>query len=340
MKSKSERVTRELTPLKEEMVSLAEDIQKQERTLDDLDGKIAILESEKRKKTEEMNARQKQIEASLASMVRLSKTPPEAVVAMPGEIGKTLKAGQILAILTENLKAESDALKQQLAALDVLEGKLRSNYEKREKDRSALERKQKELNQKIITRTRLQEQLFGEQRRQAKVTRDLARQAKNLEDLVERLEDNRKKQQATKEPATKIPSVSGKVRSFAAAKGALRLPASGEIIRRFGTRGSGRESSKGIELKVRANASVVAWYDGEVVFTGPFMDYGSMVIVRHTDGFHTLVAGLSEIQCAPGDVVREGEPIGRTGTKSPSQTLYLELRKNSRPVDPAPWIRS
>ncbi len=343
LKVETEKLGKELVPLKEDMVDLAEKIQQQEKTLDDLDDKIRILEGEKRKKTDELSTRQKQIETSVASMIRLSKTPPEAVVAMPGEIGKTLKAGQILSILTKNLQVESENLKGQLEELDVLEGKLKINQEKRERDRKYLESKQAELNQKIIARTQLQEKLFGEHRKESQRIKTLSKKSKTLQELVDKLERARR-EEATEPSSVRdknIPTAAlGKLRSFAKARGALKLPASGTVITRFGAAKAQNETSRGMELKVRENASVVALYDGEVVFTGPFMDYGSMVIVRHTDGYHSLIAGLSHIQCAPGDIVREGEPIGRVGAKSPSQPLYLELRKNSRPVDPGPWIRS
>ena len=63
-----------------------------------------------------------------------------------------------------------------------------------------------------------------------------------------------------------------------------------------------------------------------------------MVIVRHGSGYHTLVAGLETIACTPGQAVMAGEPIGSMGAKNRGNRLYLELRKDNRPIDPGAWF--
>jgi septal ring factor EnvC (AmiA/AmiB activator) len=35
----------------------------------------------------------------------------------------------------------------------------------------------------------------------------------------------------------------------------------------------------------------------------------------------------------------EGEPIGAMGDNDAGNRLYVELRRNNQPTDPAPWIR-
>jgi septal ring factor EnvC (AmiA/AmiB activator) len=126
-----------------------------------------------------------------------------------------------------------------------------------------------------------------------------------------------------------------KLRPFADAQGDLRRP-SGKIISHFGNTSGGTAFSKGIVVETRPEADVVAPYDAEVVFAGPFRDYGRMVILRHSDGYHTLLAGMSALNCTPGQFLLEGEPLGSMGRRAPH--LYMELRKDGKPVDPLPWF--
>jgi septal ring factor EnvC (AmiA/AmiB activator) len=128
------------------------------------------------------------------------------------------------------------------------------------------------------------------------------------------------------------------LRSFVAARGHLRLPAAGRIVSHYGNTDIGETFSKGIVIETRVQAGVVAPYDGEVVFAGSFRDYGRIVIIRHSGDYHTLLSGMDEIDCKPGQYLLEGEPIGSMGD-SGSTKLYMELREDGRPIDPMKWVK-
>ena len=84
---------------------------------------------------------------------------------------------------------------------------------------------------------------------------------------------------------------------------------------------------------------MVAPWDGIVAFAGPFRGYGVVLILQHSDGYHSLIAGLGRLDVAPGQPVAAGEPVGRTladGSAAPG--VYLELRRNGQPIDPLPWL--
>ena len=53
--------------------------------------------------------------------------------------------------------------------------------------------------------------------------------------------------------------------------------------------------TKGVTLATRAGATVVSPFDGVVAFAGPFRGYGELLIIEHTEGYHTLLAGLGRI---------------------------------------------
>ena len=132
---------------------------------------------------------------------------------------------------------------------------------------------------------------------------------------------------------------------FEAAKGTLRLPAQGKRIKRFGDGDAAGGTLKGISLQTRAEARITAPADGWVVYAGEFRSYGQLLIINAGGGYHVLLAGMSRIDVSLGQFVLAGEPIAVMGNSAlPSQgddssrpVLYVEFRKDGRPIDPDPW---
>lgn len=129
------------------------------------------------------------------------------------------------------------------------------------------------------------------------------------------------------------------IRPIGQAAGHLTLPARGEVVREFGVADSAGSAAKGLTIRTRDNAQVVAPYDGQVVFAGPFRGYGQILIIEHSEGYHTLLSGLSRIDAVAGQWVLAGEPIGVMGPGAGgAPELYVELRRNGRPINPLPWL--
>ncbi len=123
------------------------------------------------------------------------------------------------------------------------------------------------------------------------------------------------------------------------AQGNLPYPVVGRVVVRYGESTGSGLTSKGITIESRTGAQVVAPHDGRVAFAGQFRGYGQVLIIDHGEAYHTLLAGLSQIDTVVGQLVFGGEPVGvmrRSGDGKPR--LYLELRRNNRPVDPLPWL--
>lgn len=129
------------------------------------------------------------------------------------------------------------------------------------------------------------------------------------------------------------------IRPFPQERASLRLPASGRIVARYGQARDEADTSKGIVIAARPLAQVVAPFDGQVVYAGPFRSYGQILIIEHGGRYHTLLAGLDRIDAVVGQWVLAGEPVGVLG---PSQNgmaeLYLELRRAGQPINPLPWL--
>jgi septal ring factor EnvC (AmiA/AmiB activator) len=149
--------------------------------------------------------------------------------------------------------------------------------------------------------------------------------------------------------ASLIPGSPGRIKPaipFASARAKLPLPAQGRKALAFGERTQFGGQSKGIVIETRFYAQVTAPCDGWVVYAGEFRSYGQLLIINAGDGYHILLAGLSQIDVEPGQFVLTAEPVGTMsgGPKNspPSAqvsgpVLYVEFRKDGHPIDPDPW---
>lgn len=149
--------------------------------------------------------------------------------------------------------------------------------------------------------------------------------------------------------AALMPGSPGRIKPaipFATARAKLPLPAQGRRMLTFGERTQYGGQSKGMVLETRTGGQVVAPCDGWVVYAGEFRSYGQLLIINAGDGYHILLAGMSQIDVQPGQFVLTAEPVGTmsgrsttssASTQSNAPVLYIEFRKDGRPIDPDPW---
>jgi septal ring factor EnvC (AmiA/AmiB activator) len=130
---------------------------------------------------------------------------------------------------------------------------------------------------------------------------------------------------------------------FHLAKGQLPSPAHGETVLSFGDVTSNGRKSQGMVIQTRYGGQITAPCDGWIVYAGEFRSYGQLLIINAGGGYHVLLAGLSHIDAQLGQFVLAGEPVGTMSVapKGKAQgnapVLYVEFRKEGRPIDPAPW---
>ncbi|ANN56374.1 membrane protein [Mesorhizobium sp. 131-3-5] len=135
---------------------------------------------------------------------------------------------------------------------------------------------------------------------------------------------------------------------FSALQGQIALPVTGRIKRRFGADDGNGAVMLGDMLATQSGAIVTAPADGNVLYAGPFRSYGQLLILNAGDGYHVVLAGMSRISVVTGQSVLAGEPVGAMGEARVASTsvskngnatpeLYVEFRKDGKPVDPTPW---
>ena len=62
-------------------------------------------------------------------------------------------------------------------------------------------------------------------------------------------------------------------------------------------------------------------------------------------GYHAVLTGFERLDVKVGQAVAAGEPVGvmpswEPGGSGNRPALYVELRRDGRPVNPAPWLKA
>lgn len=136
-------------------------------------------------------------------------------------------------------------------------------------------------------------------------------------------------------PAKPEPAATG---SVAEATENFRWPAKGRVISGYGTSGN-----EGINIAVPEGTPVKAAEEGTVAYAGSDVKgYGKLVLVRHANGYVSAYAHNGEIDVKPGDKVKRGQTIAKSGASGnvTSPQLHFEIRKGGAPVDPMSQLAS
>jgi len=257
-------------------------------------------------KRDALGSRQQEIAALVARREELSRQTDEERIAVGRRMAALTGQASDLKQLMDRIEAERRVTMEAAARREAerLEAERRlarqREAEQREADRKLAQ--QKETEQKEAER-QLAQQREAEQRARAEAA---AQQA-----AVQKAPD----------PA---PATAGN---------RLTLPVGGRIVTRFGEQDRFGATSRGLTISARPGTAVVAPYAGSVMFAGPFRGYGQILIVEHSNGYHSLIAGLGRIDTAVGKHVTAGEPIALMPADG-SPDLYFELRRNGQPINP------
>ena len=121
-------------------------------------------------------------------------------------------------------------------------------------------------------------------------------------------------------------------------------PVDGRLMSPFGGRtdpfsGEGAMHT-GVDLSAVMGTPVRAAADGIVLHAEWFGSYGKVVVIDHGNGVQTLYAHLSRFEVVPGQEIRRGDTLGRSGAtgRATSPHLHYEVRMRGTPVNPYPFL--
>ncbi len=112
---------------------------------------------------------------------------------------------------------------------------------------------------------------------------------------------------------------------------------SGKIIKGFGMQdASGSDFHYGVELSAKEGENIVCANDGTVSEVAKNEEYGSYIVISHSEEIKTLYGNLNEIIINVGDMVEKGQAIARANTDTNS--VYFELKRGETYLDPTQFI--
>ena len=120
----------------------------------------------------------------------------------------------------------------------------------------------------------------------------------------------------------------------------LRWPVRGRTLVSYGQSDSGRVND-GVDISVPVGTPVKAAENGVVIYAGTGLkDFGNTVLIRHENGLVTVYGHNGDLSVKRGQSIKRGQEVARSGmsgaTKVPK--LHFEVRKNSKPVNPATYL--
>jgi septal ring factor EnvC (AmiA/AmiB activator) len=361
------KVARDLEAARQQAIALARDIQDQEYSLTVLENRLSDLEAESAKQGAALARRDAQMRKTLMALQRVALHPADALSLSPLTPDDAVRAAILLRAAVPAISASASRLEGELAALYTLRGEVTAQREKVAAGAAALVGKRLTLEAAIAAKTKRQAVVAVRgQELEARVGQ-LAHEAEDLRALFAKLAEEKAKREAAARQAAaakaaaaaaaraeakariatapELPpdreSDQGAGRAFSKARGTLPFPVVGRVVARFGEERpasvAGGLSNKGLTIAARPGATVISPFDGVIAFAGPFRGYGALIIIEHSEGYHTLLAGLGRIDGGVGQRVLAGEPVGAMG-EDKAAALYVELRRDGQPINPLPWL--
>lgn len=314
--------------LRDRSKNLAESLQATERRVDESEDNTDKLNAELATKQKEFDARRQQYAQTVVSLLRMHRIPPTAVFAEPENVHPLMRTASLLEKTNAAIAHRAHELKDQMDDLTRLKTRATTSAARLQKEKTSLAAQQETLRKELAARQEAQEKLSTDHEKVTAQVAALTRQSRSLQELITKLEN---------QPSIGRARNRHEVSENAPAKGSMRAPAVGRVLHGFGERKNANETYRGMVLATRPGGMVVAPLAGEVVFTGPFMDYGRMVLLKHGNGYISLLAGLGSIDVSLNQEVGAGEPVGNM-PNSATPPLYVELRDHSKPIDPSGWF--
>jgi murein hydrolase activator len=349
-----------LDALRQQCVAAARDERQQEAAVAALQHQVDLLAADaagRQRDLDDSRPEQAHLLGVLAFLAGNLGNPLTAAAASEPPLDR-LRGALLISAVAPELRAEARALMAEINET----ARLRREEAARRRDlvaaQAALARDRDRLALLVTQRLALIRQFTPD----AVAVPDLARiagAAKDIGDLIRLVDAAAERRGGTGRGALAARTGADPIRPtapqiFDPPQSALLLPVSGTIAGGFGDPGAVAGTlNRGLQIAAGLpRAEVVAPFAGEVVYAGPFRDYGLVLIIRHGALYHSLLAGLGRVDAGADEWVLAGEPVGAMpdvaapnpatpaaqAEEAAGGLLYFELRRDGQPVDPQPWL--
>ncbi len=346
LEGKAAIVEGEVSALRRTLIAAAAAVQAHEVTMSRLERRLGMVSLERDVTEKRLLRRRSELATLTAALVRLSRRPADSLVAASFTPIEAQRSAALLGALLPQLRGRAQKLGRELAALGALGKEVARRRGELRDAKGRLQKERRILDRMVSRKTALQRRVASQSASAQRMVTRLATRAESLRELMERIERARLARSAADGARAAIATSRRRGESAApdaaleTRRGNLRLPARGVIVAGFGDRLANGVRSQGLRIATREDARVIAPFEGRVVFAGPFMGYGNLLIIEHRGGYHILLAGLSRIDGTLGQQLLAGEPVGVMGRRQAGNTptLYVELRRLGKPINPLPWL--
>lgn len=301
----------------------------------------------------------------LGALQRMGLNPPPAILVKPEDALSSVRSAILLGAVVPEMRSETAMLLADLRERSRVAASIEAERGRLTQTANEQVAEMRRLGMLLEEKRRLQAQsetvLAAEQKR----SEELAASASSLQDLIGKLEQEGQIARAKAEAAAAaeaerlaraealldrpVPEANRLASiPFGALKKQVALPVAGRHGSRFGDPDDNGGVKYGDTITTQSGAIVTAPAAGNVLYAGAFRSYGQLLILDAGDGYHVVLAGMGRISVTLGQSVLAGEPIGamsetrvagpvslKDGSTGPD--LYVEFRKDGKPVDPAPW---
>jgi septal ring factor EnvC (AmiA/AmiB activator) len=328
--------------------------------------RIDALAQRRREAEQRLKIRAEAIQPLLPLIERLSLFPAETLLAVPAAPEDALRGILVLQSLSRQLETESEALRQDQADIDAATAALQQEAPLLTAAEAAQKREADLLDQEIANAHAARAFAEAEENQAASQAAAAATHAESLRAALSAIEAQRRADEARaredaaraerqkraaeaqaarqREAVAAHPSGAGSIPTGAGPRGQLQPPVIGVVVKGWGEETDGGPAT-GISYHAPPGAHVIAPCGGRVVFANTFRSFGLLLIVDCGGGYHVVLAGFDRLDVRIGQGIVSGEPVGVMPTWEPGSTahrpaLYVELRRDGQPINPAPWLKA
>ncbi len=326
----SKKLENNLKKIQKKLINISSEIRKNEENLTKTENSLKKLQAKEKEIVDRLKQDYSEIADTILLMQRMERTPPETIILRPGGPYQAAQSSIILQNILPIIKEHSDKLSSELDKLASIQKNLKNDRKNLEIQQKELVKKQKEL--KSLTSQKknlLNRNKTAIRQTQIRLSK-LSKKAKDMKDLIKKLQEEEKAKRAK----NILKNHKDYFANLITDSGEAILPASGVIKTSFGDEDEIGAKSKGITIKTRPGALVVAPMDGIVRYAGIFKNYGNIIIIEHANNYHSLISGLEKFETDTNQKIKSGEPVGYAINSSDNPIIYYELRYNGSPVNP------
>jgi septal ring factor EnvC (AmiA/AmiB activator) len=360
LEASAEKINQEMKGITARLVETGKLIQASESRLSAIEAKQSELEKHEKQLRDSLGQRHGTLSTLLAALQRMGRNPPPVMITRRDDALTMVRSAMLLAPAIPELHGQADKLYGELTQLSRVIQSSRVESEKLRAEKAQHDKVRIRLAGLQEAKRQTGAQYEAELRSVRKEVGRIAESVREVSDLLAKLDKEflgrsyaDAKAGGPKVAAVLSPSGQKVVTTrriepqipFPQAKGRLQLPIQGLRVISFGEKTTHGSLSKSIGIRTRFGGTVVSPCDGLVVYAGEFRAYGQLLIISPGDGYHVLIAGLSQIDVQVGQSVLMGEPVGVMSSAGTSQAaldkrgpvLTVEFQKDRRPIDPDPW---